>query len=130
MSAAFQLDLTPEENNERLAAAVTSYGVGTRSYNHSTEKIEVDRQRAAATEHYQNSPRAEVLAPISCACDQRPYPHDLKAHSKMFEAPGGYWIWQGGADDVYVRFSEDERMRWPWSLRLRGDMPETVGEFA
>jgi hypothetical protein len=41
------------ENNERAAAAVTSYGVGTRSYNKSSEKREMDRQREEVTAKYQ-----------------------------------------------------------------------------
>ena len=58
-----------------------------------------------------------ILAPLTCSCAQRPYPHSLDAHRKIFEAPGGYWIWRGGADDEYLRFSEDDSPRWPWSLR-------------
>jgi hypothetical protein len=41
------------ENNARAAAAVTSYGVGTRSYNKSSEKREMDRQREEVTAKYQ-----------------------------------------------------------------------------
>jgi hypothetical protein len=44
--------LSQRELNERAAAAVTSYGVGTRSYNRSAEKREMDRQRKEATARY------------------------------------------------------------------------------
>jgi hypothetical protein len=44
--------LSQQELNERAAAAVTSYGVGTRSYNRSAEKREMDRQRKEATARY------------------------------------------------------------------------------
>ena len=45
-------NLSEAEKNERAAAAVTSYGVGTKSYNSSTEKREMDRQRAETTAKY------------------------------------------------------------------------------
>lgn len=96
MSAAFTL--TPDEANERLAASVTSYGLGTRSYNHSPEKRELDRQRATATAAYEDSPREAVEVEGRCPCPQRPYPHELSAHSQL-------------------RY-EGNRDRWPWSLML------------
>ena len=52
--------LSEQEKNERLAAAVTSYGVGTRSYNRSAEKREMDRQRAESTARYQEQREATI----------------------------------------------------------------------
>lgn len=91
MSAARQLcldELSEQEKNERLAASVTSCGVGTRSYNRSAEKHEVDRQREAATTQYENSPRQEILAPLNCSL----LPASLSARScrspKTFRVSG------------------------------------------
>jgi len=53
--------VSQQEDNERAAAAVTSYGLGTRSYNKSAEKREMDRQRKEATEKYLESKKTEVL---------------------------------------------------------------------
>jgi hypothetical protein len=53
-------EFSSEENNERLAAAVTSYGVGTRSYNRSPEKREMDRQRAEVTTRYREQREASI----------------------------------------------------------------------
>lgn len=91
--------LTPQEQNERLTAANTSYGVGTRSYNRSPEKREMDRQRAETTEQWQSAEHAEVEQPLMCDCLQRPHPHELSIHSRLRESPIG------------------GEMRWPWSLR-------------
>lgn len=129
MSAAFQLDfsgpqtlcdfpgcvlysfhdgehqfMSAEEKNERLTAAVTSYGVGTRSYNRSAEKKELDRQRAEATARYEASQHREIEVPVSCTCPQRPYPHELSIHRA-------------------IKF-ESREARWPWSLRW---VPEMEG---
>lgn len=90
MSAAFQLDfsgdpvpcdfpgctsnayhegghtfLSAEELNARAAAAVTSYGVGTKSYNASAEKREMDRQRESATARYHEAKRRAQSTPAT-----------------------------------------------------------------
>lgn len=56
--------------------------------------------------------RVEIEVPPMCSCAQRPYPHDLSAHRKLFESPGSY-----DAFDERIRFAP-EGMRWPWSLRF------------
>lgn len=110
--------LSQQELNERAAAAVTSYGVGTRSYNRSAEKREVDRQREAATARYEAEPHRKVLLPVTCSCAQRPYPHELNAHTKIgVERPGAYLAY----GDEVIRFAPAE-MRWPWSLRFAPNM--------
>lgn len=59
-----------------------------------------------------------ILVPLSCACAQRPYPHDLSAHRKLFEAPGTYETYQ-----VRIRWAEFESGPcWPWSLRFAPEM--------
>ena len=73
-------------DNERLAAAVTPYGVGTRSYNRSAEKREMDRQRAAATKCYQPQP-VEILL---CHCRSFRYSHDPADHRRL----RGDWDWR------------------------------------
>ena len=93
--------LSQQEKNERLAAAVTSYGVGTRSYNRSPERLEVDRQRAEATARYESAAHHhEITLPIYCSCPQRPYPHELSIHSEIRQES----------------FNPKLRTRWPWSL--------------
>ena len=128
MSAARQLvlsELSNAELDERAAAAVTSYGVGTRSYNHSAEKKEMDRQREAITAKYESSPRASYEAPLLCSCAQRPYPHELSAHGRVrSEKPGTYLTWDGKSE-TSVSFAEPG-MVWPWSLRFsRREEPST-----
>jgi hypothetical protein len=65
-----------------------------------------------ATYEYLASQRIEIEVPPMCCCAQRPYPHDLAAHRKLFESPGSY-----DAFDERIRFAP-EGMRWPWSLRF------------
>jgi hypothetical protein len=103
MSAAKQFALTELSNDEldaRAAAAVTSYGVGTHSYNHSTEKREMDRQREAITAKYESGPHQIFLAPLLCRCPQRDYPHELSVHSLI----------------RYEWWKRELRTLWPWSL--------------
>jgi hypothetical protein len=142
MSAAFQLDFTgprtpcgfpgcirksfhegehefmsEQENTERLFAAATSYGVGTRSYNRSGEKRELERQRRIAAARYEAEPHREVLILPMCTCAQRPYPHEVSIHKNISrERPGVYLDYYGTA----IRFAPDG-MRWPWSLRFVGN---------
>ena len=83
MSAAFQLEsLSSAELDARAAAAVSSYGVGTKSYNGSAEKREIERQREMVTARYEAGPRQEFLVPLLCRCPQREYPHELSVHRK------------------------------------------------
>lgn len=89
------------ESNERLAAAVTSYGLGTKSYNSSAEKREMDRQRKAATEAYESAAREEVEI-LLCPCPQRLYPHELSVHTQLKSES----------------YNPQNRFRWPWSLLL------------
>jgi hypothetical protein len=113
MSATFTLDYT-DESSERLAAAVTSYGLGTRSYNASPEKHEVDRQRRAATEAFESAPREQIEVPPMCTCSQRTYPHELDVHSHL---PSEAW-------------NPQNRFRWPWSLMLLEESGQAILEFA
>lgn len=83
-----QLDLatlSQDEKNSRLAAAVTSYGVGTRSYNRSAEKKELERQREEVTERYRRGELKMgqvVIGPI-CTCRSFDLPHQIKKHSEL-----------------------------------------------
>lgn len=47
-----------QENHDRLAAAQTPYGVGTRSYNRGAAKKEIDRQCVEATTKYEEQRQA------------------------------------------------------------------------
>jgi hypothetical protein len=103
MSAARQLalaDLAPAELDARAAAAVTSYGVGTHSYNTSAEKREIDAQRKVVTARYEAGSRQVYEAPLLCSCPQREYPHDLSVHGLIRSE---WW-------------SKERRTQWPWSL--------------
>lgn len=105
MSAAKQFALealSQAELDARAAASVTSYGVGTKSYNASTEKREMDRQRELATTRYHMMPPASYEAPLMCRCPQRDYPHELSVHSLLRRE---WW-------------AKDKRNCWPWSLML------------
>jgi hypothetical protein len=103
MSAARQLALESFSNAEldaRAAAAVSSYGVGTKSYNGSAEKREIERQREIVTARYEAGPKAEYPAPLLCRCPQREYPHELSVHSELRSE----W------------FAHRKQLCWPWSL--------------
>src|SRR4051812_2655097 len=74
------------ENNARAAAAVTSYGVGTRSYNKSSEKREMDRQREEVTAKYQAGNLAVKdcsSAFLLCRCRSFEFPHELRKHREL-----------------------------------------------
>lgn len=82
--------MSDQEQLDRLAATTGShYGIGTRSYNRSPEKREVDRQRAAATAAHEAAPRKEITAPLVCACRSFPYPHPPARHGTLVH--GGDW---------------------------------------
>jgi hypothetical protein len=101
-----------QENNERLAAAVTSYGVGTRSYNRSAEKRELDRQRAELTAKIESGviKFESYDVPLMCSCPQRDYPHELSIHAQLKSES----------------YNPKLRTQWPWSLLLsRREEPST-----
>ena len=103
MSAAKQLALESLSNAEldaRAAASVTSYGVGTKSYNGSAEKREMDRQRELATAKYEALGCEPYFAPLLCRCPQREYPHELSIHALI----------------RYEWWKRELRNSWPWSL--------------
>ncbi len=59
-----------------------TYGFGTRSYNRSTEKREMDRKRKVATEGFKAAPESIVVGPM-CGCRSFRFPHELKAHKSL-----------------------------------------------
>jgi hypothetical protein len=76
-------ELSQAEKDERLTAAVTSYGVDTRSYNRSAEKREMDRQREEATARYESGPRVETVVGPICNCLSFRLPHELRVHRTL-----------------------------------------------
>ena len=100
---AFELSsLSQAERDERLAAAVTSYGVGTKSYNSSAEKREADRQRADVTERYEKGELkfpTITVGPI-CGCLSFRLPHEISRHNELF---GDYdWTpWQSRRREIF-----------------------------
>lgn len=71
------------ESDARAAALVTSYGVGTRSYNRSGEKREMDRQRAEVTRVYMANPPKPRFAPLLCRCMSWEFPHEIEQHRQL-----------------------------------------------
>jgi len=59
-----------------------TYGTGTRSYNRSAEKREMDRQRAEATAAYVPRPESIIIGPI-CNCLSFKEAHQLSAHKTL-----------------------------------------------
>lgn len=55
-----------------------AYGYDTKSWRNSTEKKQLDRERAAATAKYEAEHRETIEVHPQCNCDVRPYPHDPK----------------------------------------------------
>lgn len=100
MSTTLTLGFT--ESDERLAAVVSASGLGTKSYNSSPEKREVDRQRKIATELYESAPHAAIAVSPLCPCPQRPHPHELSIHHQL----------------RYESYNPENRFRWPWVLIL------------
>ena len=76
-----------EEDDFRLTNLVTSYGVGTRSYNRSAEKRELERQRKRVTEEYRHE---EIVVGPICHCRSFRYPHELSAHKQL----RNQWDWR------------------------------------
>ena len=87
------------ESNESL---ISHYGAGTRSYNRSAAKAEMDRRCEAAKERAALEPKVEYFAPLSCPCAQRPYAHELSVHLELRREA----------------FNPAKRFLWPWSLML------------
>lgn len=81
------------ERETRLTSAVTSYGLGTKSYNNSAEARESKRQQAEATERYLAQPREPVIVRLQCTCISYPYPHPPSRHSTL-KHPGDWTPWQ------------------------------------
>jgi len=87
-----QLELTSAENDARLAASVTHYGLGTKSYNSSSERREIDRQRAEITAKYHAGDLKfpVVLVGPVCACRSFDLPHDISKHRDL----AADWDWR------------------------------------
>jgi len=75
--------MSTSEDDFRLNNLVSSYGVGTRSYNRSAEKRELEKQRKAATEKYLQGPRKEIIVDPICTCRSFNLPHELKRHKEL-----------------------------------------------
>ena len=58
-----------------------TYGTGTRSYNRSAEKREMDRQRAEATAQF--IPKPDSVLILLCHCRSFQYSHNLSAHKRL-----------------------------------------------
>jgi len=69
-----------------------------------------------ATYEYLLSPRIEIECETCCPCAQRPYPHSLSVHRRIYEFPGSYEVWNG-KEEERIQFAAPG-MRWPWSLRF------------
>lgn len=76
-------DMTPEERNARAAAGVGVYGLGTKSYNASSEKREMDRQRKTVTEKYESGELSfadQSRAFLVCRCRSFAHSHPAAGH--------------------------------------------------
>ena len=68
-----------------------TYGTGTRSFNRSPEKRQLNREVKAVTEAYLARPdRLTVLFPLMCRCRSFELPHPLSEHSKLRDL----WDWR------------------------------------
>ena len=76
------------EDDFRLAALVTPYGVGSRSYNRSAEKREMDRQRKRITAAYK--PGESVTMPVMCTCAAWPRVHEVFLHRQILNWDGDW----------------------------------------
>jgi hypothetical protein len=63
-----------------------TYGLGTRSYNRSSECREIKQQRANATRVFEAGPRTVIWWPVACTCSALPFPH-LHDSQKVREEP-------------------------------------------
>ncbi len=74
----------PDEASARLAAAVTPYGLGTRSYNRSPEKTEMDRQRAELNARYAGGEiKFDGKVPLICYCRSFQFGHSPDRHKEL-----------------------------------------------
>jgi hypothetical protein len=136
--------LSEEELNARAAAAVTSYGVGTKSYNASAEKREMDRQRKVATARYHEAKRRAQSTPDTpLELAERKIAEAKDANQRSVTLTRAEWtaIWlkensfaydapllcrcpqRPWAHEISVHceirseaFNPKLRSRWPWSL--------------
>lgn len=76
-------EMSQSELDARLMAAQTPYGVGTRSYNRSPQKRELDRQCKLATERHVPE---EIAAPLVCTCRSFRLPHPPARHGGLRSA--------------------------------------------
>lgn len=53
-----------------------AYGYGTKSWRNSTEKHQLDKERAETTAKYLAEHRDTIEIVPQCNCDVRPWPHD------------------------------------------------------
>ena len=67
----------------QLAAAVSSYGVGTRSHNRSMEARLMKVARKEATEKYLQSSHEEFIVGPICTCRSFRLPHELNRHREL-----------------------------------------------
>lgn len=84
--------MSDQEQLDRLAAAQTPYGLGTRSYNRSPAKREIDRQRTEATAAHEASPRQSIIVGLVCGCWSFPFAHSPTRHKSLTHA-GDWTAW-------------------------------------
>jgi len=91
-----------------------TYGLGTRSYNRSTE---ARQNKKAVKEFTEKLKLGEVkveftdIVTVLCTCPQRPWPHELSVH-RLLRYENRYAV------------TNEPVMKWPWTLRFLGDMEE------
>lgn len=89
------------------------YGYDTHSWRNSTEKRQLDQERAELTAKYEagelDLPEGDYPL-LMCNCAQRDYPHELKIHRRL----------QGEAIGL-IKDAAGEWVKkstvWPWSLK-------------
>jgi hypothetical protein len=69
------------------------YGLGTRSYNRSTEARENKRAQAEATAKFLAQPRAEIVVPLVCTCRSYRFAHPSSRHGTL-KHPADWTPWQ------------------------------------
>jgi hypothetical protein len=101
-------NLSEDEKNARAAAAVTQYGQGTRSYNRSAEKREMDRQREETTAKY-HAGELKIhdcsSAFLLCYCRSFEHGHSPELHRRLREECD--WSLPSERRNIYY----DERVR-------------------
>jgi hypothetical protein len=107
---------TPEEQSERdarMAAAVTSYGLGTKSYNASCEARESQRQREETTARYLAQPHSEKVLPLVCTCRSYRFAHPPSRHGSL-DHPADWKPWQERYRLDREHNALVEKSRYPW----------------